>query len=772
MRAKTNGGQPPDTGIVGFYDYLNNPTQYKCRETQYMRQHGAEIEFGCKNLMQRLDSLYKAYAPKYHQLQEEAIAPEFRMYETVFSTITVNHNFRTAVHVDKGDFRSGLAALVVIGGAFSGCDLAVKKMKKRFPLRTGDVLFFDTSLEHGNTEVHDPEQGWERISVVCYYRTGLSSQTCQTERRRYLNRYLDGRLRQGGFTDVVNINEGDSRLAPLYVPWRLRERLASVQLAALNFASERLSKNTGSIIALTMGLGKTLVALTLCFSFLQQNPDKDILIVAPKQVIAHWRDEYEKWRSLGLFFRYFIASDGSQSQRQFFEESLNRYKMKMLTETHTEGYIFVLNSEYLQSFTSRFDKFRPSLIIVDEGHMMASKSGKLTDLLDQFGGLHVALTGTPLQNETEDLYRLVCWVNKTVRQTFSPQAFQKHSAFITQYITGKHSNLDAAARAQKILLEWMSTYVFREMEAELPPRYDYIIVCNNSVQQAKLLERIGATGETVTAATEHRPSLLTAHPICYVSYMMGRFNTDAVKREREEKKSPEEWKNLSDDRETTLEWRNSVAAGLVEPFVHASGKMTALVEIVRHAVALDQKVIIFSHYIATQDTILRVLLALKVKTLSMRSRDTYDRRQSVIDKFKATDSEHISVMVLSTKLAAFGLDFSMANHVVLFDSWWNPQVDSQAIARSYRRNQEHEVVVYRLATLPTDRSILRTQARKNALFNCIMREQEIQQTSHDSLENCEETEPDEGRKRLWSKLKNDIVLQGNTDKAVSAVYRC
>jgi hypothetical protein len=75
-------------------------------------------------------------------------------------------------------------------------------------------------------------------------------------------------------------------------------------------------------------------------------------------------------------------------------------------------------------------------------------------------------------------------------------------------------------------------------------------------------------------------------------------------------------------------------------------------------------------------------------------------------------------MVLATKSGAFGIDLTAANHVVLFDSWWNPQLDQQAVARAYRKNQTRPTFVYRLVAAGTveERCVLRTQTRKLALF--------------------------------------------------------
>lgn len=134
-----------------------------------------------------------------------------------------------------------------------------------------------------------------------------------------------------------------------------------------------------------------------------------------------------------------------------------------------------------------------------------------------------------------------------------------------------------------------------------------------------------------------------------------------------------------------------------------------------------------------------------------------------------TSNPGLVALVLSTKITAYGLDFTAANHVILFDSWWNPQMDAQAIARSHRRNQMKPVVVYRLASIVEDRSVLQVQTRKVALFNCIMHEKTSRRSRPDELEDCANAEEDADRRTLWHTLKS-AQLQGGFP-VLHSVYR-
>lgn len=83
------------------------------------------------------------------------------------------------------------------------------------------------------------------------------------------------------------MNQVDRQLPPLYVPVQVARQLATVQLSALSFILERLHRQSGCVVAMTMGLGKTLVALSLCFSMLISTPDKHVMIIVPKPIIPH-----------------------------------------------------------------------------------------------------------------------------------------------------------------------------------------------------------------------------------------------------------------------------------------------------------------------------------------------------------------------------------------------------------------------------------------------------------------------------------------------------
>ncbi|KAG5509339.1 hypothetical protein JKF63_06649 [Porcisia hertigi] len=771
LRAATNGGLPPDTGLVGYYDYLTNPTPHKCRETAFSRKNWGLFSQS-EPLLKHLDKLYSQLAPTHHHLQRVAIPAQYQLCGTVFSTITVNRNFRTAVHTDKGDFRSGLGVLSVINGEFEGCHLAIKKLKKAFQLKVGDVLLFDTSLEHGNTEVMNPENHWQRTSIVCYLRTGLMSSVCEMERRKHLNRLVLQQLRNTeALHTTVNINGADSSLPPLFVPTRLASHLAPVQLAALSFIVERVEKQSGCVVAMTMGLGKTLVALTLCFSHLHLAPQADILILTPKPIITHWVDEKNKWDRHGLHFSHFVASDGLNALE--FEQQLLEYERQKSNEKPRSGHVFVINGEYLAGFLRRFKRFAPLLIIVDEGHRVAAKGSKLIESLDRLRcNLRIVLSGTPLQNDASELYRLVGWVNKGISKVLPPRRFQELANDINQFVEGDDGAFYNAVMAQEYIQDWMRGFVFREMENDLPPLHDYLLICGSSDVQREYEANLGLSEVAMTAlkATEHRPHHLSTHPACYLGFISDSYQSMLsgwTVRGQSNTSRPRACQLEEIDTMRLEHYVQMVENEQLDAFIDLSGKMRVLVDIVLRVQARKEKLIIFSLYVGSQDLIHRTLTALRVCTFTVRGRDSQDRRRRAMQEFN--DNNDLIVLVLSTKIAAYGLDFTAANHVVLFDSWWNPQADAQAIARAYRRNQQRPVTVYRLISETENKFVLRTQTRKMALFKCIFHERTTRQTLPEELEDCAANEKDDERRDFWAKLK--ATLLAGATPALLNVYR-
>ena len=162
-----------ESGIAGYFDRQTRIPY--CRQTSFNEHQFEKFKKGYPYI-KYISDLFKEVCPKRWQNQKDVInktSNDFFIKDTVFTTITINRNFRTAIHTDKGDLPEGLGNLGVLqAGNYSGAYTVLPKYKIGFDVRSGDVCFFDVHEFHGNTAIKGVGK-YERISIVCYYRKNM-----------------------------------------------------------------------------------------------------------------------------------------------------------------------------------------------------------------------------------------------------------------------------------------------------------------------------------------------------------------------------------------------------------------------------------------------------------------------------------------------------------------------------------------------------------------------------------------------------------------------
>jgi hypothetical protein len=123
-----------------------------------------EMLGGNRRLAQLIDRLYKEHLPTFHAEQRAAVEkfPRWQLGNTVFTTIYIAKNFRTAYHRDTGNMRGVMSALMPMG-RFTGGELILPRWRIAIAFKPGDLLLFDPQQLHGNL----PFQG-ERLSAIFY----------------------------------------------------------------------------------------------------------------------------------------------------------------------------------------------------------------------------------------------------------------------------------------------------------------------------------------------------------------------------------------------------------------------------------------------------------------------------------------------------------------------------------------------------------------------------------------------------------------------------
>ena len=187
------------SSVLGYFEqtpFMGLP----CRLTSYTQKYFQQYRHGLP-FIEAIDGVFKKLIPDRHAKQKAAAASagNYQIEDTAFSSVTINRNFRTAMHMDDGDFRDGYGNLSVIErGKYSGGATIFPRYRVGFNVRTGDFLAMDVHEWHCNTEmteteadkkfnralptIHhaDPKTGtmgstkdFTRISFVCYLREKL-----------------------------------------------------------------------------------------------------------------------------------------------------------------------------------------------------------------------------------------------------------------------------------------------------------------------------------------------------------------------------------------------------------------------------------------------------------------------------------------------------------------------------------------------------------------------------------------------------------------------
>lgn len=159
------------SGVVGYFERTARfPYAHACSWNQ---DHPEKFE-QLLPLAQRVNDLFKEHLPARWEAQKsfaDKTDPNWIINGTVFSTLTINKNFRTSCHKDAGDLHEGFGCLSIITeGPMSGGKLVFPDFKVAAELRTGDLILFDPHEFHGNTQIIRLQKRAQRCTIVYYLR--------------------------------------------------------------------------------------------------------------------------------------------------------------------------------------------------------------------------------------------------------------------------------------------------------------------------------------------------------------------------------------------------------------------------------------------------------------------------------------------------------------------------------------------------------------------------------------------------------------------------
>lgn len=312
-------------------------------------------------------------------------------------------------------------------------------------------------------------------------------------------------------------------------------------------------------------------------------------------------------------------------------------------------------------------------IVVDEAHRLKNRAGKTLTLLKEHPCVRVfLLTGTPVQNNTKELFTLLNYIE--------PLRFRSMEILLEKF--GDLKNADQVQALQALLRPYFLRRLKEDVENSIPPLEETVVEVGLTKLQTIYYK--GIYGEN--------------------KYMLSKLGTNSAKTIHLNNMDIQLRKccnhlYLLKGVEEELEGKCHTDQEYYQSLLDSSGKLILLDKFIQKFKVEGSKMLIFSQFKKMLEVI-EIYLKIKgvpfeVLTGSVKSQD----RVMSIQRFN--DDPTFGVFLLTTRAGGLGINLTSARVVVIFDSDWNPQNDLQAIARAHRIGQTHEVKVYRLITSKT-----------------------------------------------------------------------
>jgi superfamily II DNA or RNA helicase len=453
-------------------------------------------------------------------------------------------------------------------------------------------------------------------------------------------------------------------------PEALKDTLRGYQRRGLDFLSYLSSFQFGGILADEMGLGKTLQVVTYLLKRKQSEGAAPSLVIAPTSVTHTWESEIKRFAPELSILR---LQSGAERALRF--EEVEHHDVII-----TSYALARLDAAHLERFTFR-------TLILDEAQNAKNPSSQIAKVVRNLNADHrLALTGTPVENSLRDLWAIFAFIE--------PGLLGSESSFRRRFENPIGEGDEKAASALRSRLE---PFVLRrtkeDVARELPERTEAIIECELSPLQRRLYRGIAEAARRDVLAKIDEDGAIEGASVHVLA---------ALTRLRQVCAHP----------------------GLIVPSyieeAEASGKFDAFIETVEEVLSGGHRVLVFSAF-ASMLKIMRGALDRRRIVYGYLDGATKDRdRQAEVERFMQADGP--PVFLCSLKAGGVGLTLTAADYVILYDPWWNPAVERQAIDRTHRIGQTRPVTAYRMVTAGSVEEKIRALAeRKSALSKAVIK---------------------------------------------------
>lgn len=471
------------------------------------------------------------------------------------------------------------------------------------------------------------------------------------QKRETLNHIIDNK----SFGDVMPPEEVQATLRPY-------------QISGFQWLVFLNETGWGGILADDMGLGKTIQALSFFMYYKKSHPEAKFLVVCPTTLIYNWENEIKK------FTPEITYNIHHGPKRTLDHQEFGKYDITITTYGT------------MRSDIKMIKEFAFDYALLDESQSIKnpqSQVAKASLLLNTKNRL--ALSGTPVQNNTFDLYAQLNFLN--------PGILGSREFFMNEFATpiDKFQEEEIVAQLKKLTYPFLLRRTKEQVAKDLPEKTEILLNCEMGKEQRKVYDsfRNAYKSQILGMIDERGIGRSQLHILQGLTKLRQICDSPAI---------------LNED----------------EKFANNSIKLDELMREIKENVG-NHKALVFSQFLGMLGLIRKELEKNKIPYVYFDGSTTATERERVIQEFQ--NNEECRVFLISLKAGGIGLNLTAADYVYIVDPWWNPAVEQQAIDRTHRIGQTKNIFAYRMICKDTiEEKMLILQERKRALASDLVSE--------------------------------------------------
>jgi len=445
------------------------------------------------------------------------------------------------------------------------------------------------------------------------------------------------------------------------VPQQVTAQLRDYQESGYNWLCFLDDFRWGGCIADDMGLGKTLQVLAFLQKKIAENPNKPHLVIVPTTLVFNWQNEINKFCPE---IKYLIHRGTDRNKN---------------TNVFKDYNIIITTYGILVRDIGMLSEFEFGYAVLDESQAIKnpnSKRYKASRLIKAQN--RIVLTGTPVENNTFDLYAQMNFLNPGLLGSV-PFFKEEFSNPIDRF--GNEAKLE---QLKKLVYPFLLRRTKKQVAAELPEKTENVMYCEMSTAQRSVYENYKKR---------------------YRQRILEKIEEDGLR------------KSSFFVLEGLLKLRQicdspSLISEGVE-FDHTPIKIEVLLNNLTEKIA-EHKILVFSQFVGMLQLVKKQLDESGI-IYEYLDGSTRNRKQRV-DRFQ--NDPDCRVFLISLKAGGVGINLTEADYVFLLDPWWNPAVETQAIDRTHRIGQTKKVFSYKMICKDTiEEKVLKLQEKKKMLVS-------------------------------------------------------